>query len=147
MSESVTLFCKHNCENVVTFQKRLSILNPIAITRDSEASWRIIKCATNNGEVQFTRQFFTEQADPFTKLRWMTIVKVRATAERNPSAALEVEKRLDATESIIGIVAEPGFDQIEKLPELIGFLAMEFDALIFNGSEFLDFRGNSVLEL
>ena len=58
-----------------------------------------------------------------------------------------MEKRLDATESIIGIVAEPGFDQIEKLPELIGFLAMEFDALIFNGTEFLDFRGNSVLEL
>ncbi len=147
MSESITLFCKDTCENIESFLKRLSILSPTEIVRDSQPCWTKVKCTTSNGEVQFTRQFFKQQADPFTKLRWMTIVKVRATAERNPSVALEVEKRLDATESIIGIVAEPGFDQIEKLPESIEFLAMEFDALIFNGSEFLDFRGNSVLEL
>lgn len=147
MSESVTLYCKDTCENVEAFLKRLSMLNPTEIARGLEPAWTQVKCSTSSGDVQFTRQFFKQQADPFTKLRWKTIVKVRATAERNPSVALEVEKRLDATESIIGIVAEPGFDQIEKLPELIGFLAMELDALIFNGSEFLDFRGNSVLEL
>jgi hypothetical protein len=49
--------------------------------------------------------------------------------------------------ALIGIVADPGFDQIDKLPELIAFLAMEYEALIFNGSEFLDFSGNSVFLL
>ncbi len=48
---------------------------------------------------------------------------------------------------IIGVVAEPGFDGIDKLSELIGFLSMEYDALIFNGSAFMDFDVSDVLTL
>ncbi len=122
-------------------------MNPSEIIGELDSNWTKIKCVTNVGNVQFARQFFVAQADSFTKLRWKTIVKVQAKAETNPDAASKVKSHLTVTEAIIGIVADPGFDQIDKLPELIGFLAMEFDALIFNGSDFMDYRGNTIFSV
>ncbi len=147
MTESTTLYCKAPCDNAGSIRKRLGLLNPTEIIGELDSNWTKIKCVTNLGNVQFARQFFVAQADYFTKLRWKTIVKVQAKAETNPDAASKVESHLTVTEAIIGIVADPGFDQIDKLPELIGFLAMEFDALIFNGSDFMDYRGNTIFSV
>ena len=147
MSESCTLFCRVMCEDVESFLKRLTILDPAAIERDQDARWSRISCQTSGGSVDFNRLFFTEVADKFAKLRWTTIVKVQRRKEEDPEAFKIVDDHLEQTEMIIGIVANPCFDEINKLPELIGLLAMEFDALIFNGSQFLDFVGNEVLGL
>ena len=147
MSESTTLYCKAASDNFNSIHKRLALLSPTEVIGESASDWTKIKCVTNQGTVQITRLFFVEQADPFSKLRWKTIVKVQAKAAADPIAASKVEAHLTVTEAILGIVAEPGFDQIDKLPELIGFLAMEFDALIFNGRDFMDFQGETIFSV
>lgn len=147
MSESITLFCRVMCDDSESFLKRLTLLASTAIERDLDARWSRISCRTSTGSVDFNRLFFTEVGDKFAKQRWTTIVKVNRKKEEAPEAAKRVDDHLEHTEMIIGIVANPGFDEIDKLPELIGYLAMEFDALIFNGSQFMDFGGNEVLAL
>ena len=147
MSESITLFCKEDVGDFESFQKRLAMLNPTEIVNEPPTTWTKVNVATNEGSVQFTRLYFTEQADPFTKIRARTVIRIQAVSNTNPQGANLAEQHVRAINSTIGVVAEPGFDQIEGLPELIGFLAQEFDALIFNGSEFLDFGGNSVFKL
>ena len=145
MSESCTLFCCSNADNADSFKSRLAILEPEAIEQTNQnGGWFSIECRLKSGTIKFTRRIFVEQADPFTKLRGNTIIKIRSKKESNPQGAIDAEKHMRSVNVIIGIVADPGFDKIDKLPELIGFLAMEFDSLIFNGSEFLDFRGNTI---
>ena len=147
MSESCTLFCRVISDDFESFSKRLTLLDATAIERDDDVRWSRITCQTPGGSVEFSRLFFTEVADKFARLRWTTIVKVNGKKEDFPEAAKRVDDHLEHTEMIIGIVAEPGFDELDRLPELIGFLAVEFDALIFNGSRFMDFGGNEVLTL
>ena len=147
MSESCTLFCKVMCDDIESFLKRLTLLDTTCVERDHDARWSRISCKTPAGSVEFNRLFFIEVADKFAKLRWTTIVKVLRKKDVAPEAVTIVDNHLEHTEMIIGIVANPGFDDIDKLPELIGFLAMEFDALIFNGNQFIDFGGNQVLAL
>ena len=147
MSESITLFCKEDCGDFESFQKRLKLLNPTEIVKEPQTSWTKVNVLTKDGSVQFTRLYFTEQADPFTKIRARTVIRIQAVSSSNPQGADLAEQHVRAINSTIGIVAEPSFDQIESLSELIGFLAMEYDALIFNGSEFLDFGGNSVFRV
>jgi len=147
MSESVTLYCKNKCENLETFRKRLTLISPSEVDSGSDPGWNKVKCVTASGTVQFSRLFFIENADRFSKMVWTTIVRIRSVAAKDAERAQEVEAFIRKTEAVIGIVADPGFDQIDKLPELIGFLAMEFDALIFNGSDFMDFRGNTIFSV
>lgn len=147
MSESCTLYCKVMSDDVESFIKRLDILAPSTIEQDGADRWATIVCTTRQGTVNFNRLFFTQVADRFAKLRWTTIVKVQRKLESHPEEAKKVDDHLEHTEMIIGVVAEPGFDDIDKLSELIGILALEFDALIFNGSEFMDFDGSHILSL
>ena len=148
MSESCTLFCRLDVGNVDSLKSRLAIMVPDAIEQTNDNSgWFSIGCRLKSGTITFTRRIFVEQADPFTKLRGNTIIKIRSKKESDPQGAIDTEKHMRSVNAIIGIVADPGFDQIDKLPELIAFLAMEYEALVFNGSEFLDFSGNSVFLL
>lgn len=134
-------------DDVESFIRRLEILAPGKIERDGAERWASITCPTPQGVVSFNRLFFTQRADRFSKLVWTTVVQVREKLESDPDAAKRVENHLDLTGMILGIVAEPGFDDIDKLPELIGILALEYDALIFNGIVFMDFDGSDVLTL
>jgi hypothetical protein len=148
MSESCTLFCRLDVGNVDSFKNRLAMMLPETIEQTNDnGGWFSIGCRLKSGTITFTRRIFVEQADPFTKLRGNTIIKIRSKKESNPQGAIDAEKHVRSVNAIVGIVADPGFDQIDKLPELIAFLAMEYEALIFNGSEFLDFSGNSVFRL
>lgn len=144
MPESITLFCKSSVDDLDQLNKRLEQLEPTDLKVDDKNAWRSIKVTTKNGSVQLNRKVFERRADDFSRLVWTTVVEFRTRSESNPEGAKEVEKHLDYTKAVLGIVAEPSFDGIEHLPELIGSLALELDAMIFNGSEMLDFLGNTI---
>lgn len=144
MPESITLFCKSSVDDLDTLNKSLGLLDPTNVKVDVESAWRSIEVSTKNGRVQLNRKVFERRADDFSRLVWTTVVEFRTRSETNPEGAKLVEKHLDSTKAVIGVVAEPGFDDITLLPELIGVLASEYEAIIFNGSEMLDFRGNTI---
>ena len=145
MSEAITLFCKIRSDDLNSFLKRLSMLNPVKLETSGGEQWLSASCEIDHGsKVQFNRNFFTERADPFTKQRARAIIAIERRAIENPQGVSSVVAHLENTNAIIGAIAEPGFDSIPKLSELITFLAAEYDALIFNGSEFLDLGGNVI---
>ena len=142
MSESCTLFCEIQPVDLESFRKRLSILEFIEIEGDD--SWDSIRCTTSTGSVRFSRKVFEQPADSFSKLIARTIVFIERRMKESPGGRALVSSHLERTEAAIGIVAEPSFDEIQKLSELIHFLMVEFNALLFNGENMLDVDGNVV---
>lgn len=85
MSESCTLFCRLDVGNVDSLKSRLAIMVPDAIEQTNDNSgWFSIGCRLKSGTITFTRRIFVEQADPFTKLRGNTIIKIRSKKESDP---------------------------------------------------------------
>lgn len=144
MPESITLFCKSSVDDLDTLTKSLGLLDPTNVKVDVESAWRSIELTTKYGRVQFNRKVFERRADDFSRLVWTTVVEFRTRSETNPEGAKQVEKHLDSSKAVIGVIAEPGFDGITLLPELIAVLAAEYEAMIFNGREMLDCLGKTI---
>lgn len=104
MPESVTLFCKSSVDDLDTLNKSLGLLDPTNVTVDVESAWRSIEVSTKNGRVQLNRKVFERRADDFSRLVWTTVVEFRTRSEKNPEGAKHVEKHLDSTKAVIGVV-------------------------------------------
>jgi hypothetical protein len=144
MPESCTLYCRIRSGDTVSFRKRLSLIDPVEVQALDETPWPAINCLTKSGSVRISRMVFRERADDFSKLVARTMVFFERRQESNPQGAAAVLAHLEATQAVLGIVADPAFDDIPRLPELIAFITVEFDALIFNGHDMLNANGDVI---
>ena len=60
---------------------------------------------------------------------------------------IRILAHIEACESIIGVVAEPGFDADKRFNRAVFGIAKEADGIVFNGDEFLDEGGEVILSL
>jgi hypothetical protein len=142
MTEQCTMFCRvKDCESL---EQRLSILEPTSIEFDKQTRWTKCTCTTKGGVVAISRKVFVKQADDFCKLCARTMVYFDRREEANPEGVKKVHAHLEDTELLLGIVVEPDFDSIKNFQKLLLNLAIEYKAMIFNGAEMLDFRGNVI---
>lgn len=141
--ESCTLYCKVKPSGIQHLAERLSVLAVQSDGIDVDAVSRKVTCRTEEGTVNFALQTFTERGDSFSRLVGKTYIYF----EDKPSSTgqAQILTHLDQTEAVIGIVADPAFDAINRLESLVLFLSAEFNALIFNGETMLDGAGDVVV--
>ncbi len=138
--ENCTIYCKMQIDEIEAVCTRLSILNPQKV----EVSEGKVECTVESGVVRISRMVFEQRADRFSKLCADTMNYFRSKGDSNESGVVRVLAHLEDTNAILGVVADPSFDGIAMLPELIGFLAFEFQGMIFNGAEMLDRNGEVI---
>ena len=66
--------------------------------------------------------------------------------QNNSTIKQLVLKHVDKSDLTIGIVAEPTFESVANFSILVYQLASKLDAIIFNGSHFLDMNGDALIE-
>lgn len=142
MPEQCTIYCRvKDCDSL---EKRLVLLAPISVEFDGGEPWSICMCKISSGMLQISRKVFEKRGDDFARIVYTTSVEFHSREDDNPEGAKRVVDHLEETQLLLGIVADPDFESIEKVDELVAKLAAEYDGLIFNGAEMLDFRGNVI---
>jgi len=142
MPENCTLFCRIKPDDFDSFKDRLPLLQPVHIMGHD---WTSVDAKTNAGNVQFTGRQFESQADPFSLIVGQTMVFFDQHKEKTGDDVTAILSHLETTEFLLGVVANPTFEAISHLEALLLFLAVEYDALIFNGTTMLDATGSELV--
>ena len=142
--ESLTLYCRSTVSKTENFPSRFGSFWPEISIEGSFEPWRSLTIPIQNMEVKASRLFFEQRADAFCKLRARTMVYIEERRDSDPVGVKTVIDHLEHSEIIIGLVADPSFKANVKLIPLIRFLAIEYEALIFDGRDMFDGSGEII---
>lgn len=142
--ENCTLYCKTKPSSLDTLATRLSAIPHQSKELKVDKEKHSIVCYTGNGMVKLTLLWFIEPGDQFAKLTGNTYVYFESKADLESDGRDKVLLHIRQTEALIGVVADPSFESVERLEAILMFIATEHDALIFNGQEMLDSLGEIV---
>src|SRR6266436_2726643 len=130
MSQSCTIYCKClSWETILRVSKNM--FKDVEI-RTSEEGKESLEVKGRRGSLRLTNMQFLEQADSFAQLRLSTYMEVDRIETSEEAAKLQVLAHIEACESIIGVVAEPGFDADKRFNRAVFCIAKEADGIVFN---------------
>lgn len=143
MSEFCTVYCEIKDPGEVA--RRLRLQFPSSLPKPPSDQWETLAVRGNRGSLKVSQKVFRRQADEFSRLRWQTVVFVEGRKHEAAETRNDVAAHMRRCELILGIVADPKFDADDKYGEIVFAIAKTLKGVIFNGREFLDADGQTLM--
>ena len=99
------------------------------------------------GELTVDSKVFHNNGDDFSRLRLSTYMAIKNAEGADDAIKRRVLKHVEMSELILGVVATPSLDADDRYDQFVFEMARAMNGLIFDGSEFLDPDGTTLLEL
>ncbi len=139
MSKACTIYTRRNYQDVYDYLVEEAFHDVSDDVTTFERSYF-------EGNIRISLKQEVERGDDFSKLLMGTWNYFEQIETKHTDQKSALTKRILETETAIGIVAEPEFEEEDKRLDLIFRLTDMFDGIIFNGSGMLDKEGQVILD-
>lgn len=145
MPQACTIYCVGTTmAEIVTLGE--SLFGEVSVVGSRER-WSSLTVRGMSGEMIINSQVFQHNGDEFSSLRLSTYMTVKNVESADEGLKKRVLKHVEATELVLGIVATPSLDADDRYHQFVFEIARMMDGLIFDGNEFLDPEGTTLIEL
>lgn len=145
MAQSCTIYCEST--EVAAVADLGETLFGAASFDGEKGRWSSLTVHGGAGELTVDPKVFQHNGDDFSRLRLSTYMAIKNTENADGTIKHRVLKHVEMSELILGIVATPSLDADDRYHQFVFEIARAMNGLIFDGSEFLDPDGTTLLEL
>ncbi len=145
MAQSCTIYCQ-GTEMAPVVDLGESLFGDASLV-GSKDCWSSLTVHGEAGELAVDSKVFQHNGDDFSRLRLSTYMAIKNTESADDTIKRRTLKHVELSELILGIVATPSLDADDRYHRFVFEIARVMNGLIFDGSEFLDPDGTTLLEL